>query len=71
MKTKNIRVERTPVGIRAFIITEYRGNIFSSRIKEPFSTRPFYILDGKRHELKDTEIETLRERIEDGNKQNV
>ena len=68
MKTKNIRVERTPVGIRAFIITEYRGNIFASRIKEPFGARPFYILDGKRHELADTEIETLRGRIGNGTK---
>ena len=68
MRTKNIRVERTPVGIRAFIITEYRGNIFASRIKEPFGDRPFFILDGKRHELKDPEIKTLRERINDGTK---
>ena len=71
MRTVSIRIERGEVGIRAYINTEHRGQIYASRIKEPFSTRPFYILDGKRHELTDTEIETLRERIEDGNKQNV
>ena len=59
------------MGVKAYINTEYRGQIYASRIKEPFGEQPFYILDGKRYDLKDTEIETLRERIEDGNKQNV
>ena len=71
MRTVSIRIERGQVGIRAYINTEYKGQIYASRIKEPFSTRPFYILDGKRYDLTDTEIKTLRERINDGNKQNV
>ena len=63
MTTISIRVEPTDKGIRAYINTESNGNIYASRIKEPFSKEPFYILDGKRHELKDHEKKKLRELI--------
>ena len=63
MKTLSIRVDGGESGIRAYINTESNGNIYASRIKEPFSKEPFYILDGKRHELKDCEKKKLRELI--------
>ena len=63
MRTVSIRIERGEVGIRAYINTEYRGQIYASRIKEPFGEQPFYILDGKRYELTEQDKDKLWERM--------
>lgn len=66
MKTKSIRVEEVGKGIRAYIIIQTsRGDVYQSTIEYPFSSQPYYFLDGKRHELKEHEIRKLKETIKE------
>ena len=63
MRTVSIRIEPGKMGAKAYINTEYRGQIYASRIKEPFGEQPFYILDGKRYELTEQDKDKLWERM--------
>lgn len=63
MRTVSIRIEPGKMGVKAYINTEYRGQIYASRIKEPFGEQPFYILDGKRYELTEQDKDNLWERM--------
>ena len=63
MKTISIRVVQVKGGIRAYINTACDGIIYASDIAEPYSDAPYYILDGKRHDLTDHQKKLLREVI--------
>lgn len=66
MSTKSIKVKQIKYGIVAtIIIQDSRGNVYESYIRNPSGEQPFYLLDGKRHDLTEHEIKRLREAIKE------